>query len=216
MPAATAATANNFVKRVVTAAKSDLKKTCVLAVLVAVLGVMWVRMAMSGGGGPAQADAAPVASGDSLTSDKDGVSQHARSGGRASVASAALGDWRRAPVSPVVRNLFVVPLDNFAQQGGRPTAAPTRSENGFWDELAKSMAAQADLNKQRQIIVDNTVSDAEKLKVQTIVMGASPKAVVNGEVVVEGSVVAGFRVSKIEARRIIVEREGIKLEIPMK
>jgi hypothetical protein len=55
-------------------------------------------------------------------------------------------------------------------------------------------------------------------------MGAVPKAVVNGEMVGEGSVAASgagdtrvsFRVLKIEARRIIVEREGIKLEIQMK
>ena len=57
--------------------------------------------------------------------------------------------------------------------------------------------------------------DASKLQLQTIVMGASPRAVIDGEMVGIGSVVAGFRVSKIEARRIIVEREGIKLEIPI-
>ena len=40
----------------------------------------------------------------------------------------------------------------------------------------------------------------------------------DGEVVAYGSDQArtSFRVVKIEARRIIVEREGIKLEIPMK
>jgi len=44
-------------------------------------------------------------------------------------------------------------------------------------------------------------------------MGASPKALVNGQLVGVGDVVASFRVCKIEARRIVVEREGIKLEI---
>jgi hypothetical protein len=55
-------------------------------------------------------------------------------------------------------------------------------------------------------------------------MGATPKAVVDGELVGEGDLVATksgesrieFRVLKIEARRIIVEREGIKLVIQMK
>jgi hypothetical protein len=47
-------------------------------------------------------------------------------------------------------------------------------------------------------------------------MSASPKAVIGGEMVGEGSVVAEFRVLRIEPRRIIIEREGIKLEIPMK
>jgi hypothetical protein len=47
-------------------------------------------------------------------------------------------------------------------------------------------------------------------------MGASPKAVIDGGLVGEGDVVASFRVLRIEPRRIIVEREGIKLEIQMK
>jgi len=54
------------------------------------------------------------------------------------------------------------------------------------------------------------------LKLQSTVMGPQPSAMVNGEMVREGSVVAGFRVLKIEARRMIVEREGIKLAILMK
>ena len=57
---------------------------------------------------------------------------------------------------------------------------------------------------------------AGQLKLQTTLMGPTPRAVVNGMSVGEGDVVAEFRVFKIEARRIIVEREGIKLEIPMK
>ncbi len=44
-------------------------------------------------------------------------------------------------------------------------------------------------------------------------MSGSPKAVVNDKTVGEGSVVEGFRILKIEANRIIVEREGVKLEV---
>ena len=62
------------------------------------------------------------------------------------------------------------------------------------------------------------------MRLQSTVMGATPKAVIDGEMVSEGDVVAcgtgetrtTFRVLKIEPRRIIVEREGIKLEIQMK
>jgi hypothetical protein len=46
-------------------------------------------------------------------------------------------------------------------------------------------------------------------------MGPNPRAVINGELVGEGDVVAEFRVLKIEARRIVIEREGIRLEITM-
>jgi len=43
-----------------------------------------------------------------------------------------------------------------------------------------------------------------------------PKALIDGVLVGEGEVVAGFRVLKIEPRRVIFEREGIRLEVPMK
>jgi hypothetical protein len=47
-------------------------------------------------------------------------------------------------------------------------------------------------------------------------MGQKPKAMVNGKLVVEGDVVEGFRVLKIGPRGIIVERDGIRLEVLMK
>ena len=208
------APANNFLAKLTEAAKADPKKAGVLAVLLTVLGTMWVRMAASDGGGPQQAGAATAAA----ASDNE-VHHRAQTAGRgmlSTAASAALTEWRAAPVSPIVRNLFAVQLDNYATDGAAPATPITRGDDGFWDELAKSLSSQADQSKQRQIRTDNAVREAAKMNLQTIVMGASPKAVIDGEMVGEGSVVAGFRVSKIEARRVIVEREGIKLEIPMK
>ena len=83
-------------------------------------------------------------------------------------------------------------------------------------EMAKSMANRADAKTKRQTYVSNLQAEAARLRVQSTVMGAQPKALINGDLVKEGDVVASFRVLKIEARRIIVEREGIKLEIQMK
>ena len=211
MPAAAPAS-NNPIAKLLAASKADPKKAGVLVVLVTVLGTMWVRMAFTNGGGPAGATAA-------TTSSDNDMFGSAVTPGRAtmsSAASAALAEWRGTPVSPVVRNLFTVPTENYAQTGERPAAPVVRVDDGFWDELAKSLSSQADQNKQRQIRTDNMLRDAAKLQLQTILMSASPKAVIGGEMVGEGSVVAEFRVLRIEARRIIIEREGIKLEIPMK
>jgi hypothetical protein len=206
--------ANNPIAKLVEAAKADPKKAGVLAVLVTVLGTMWVRMALQGGAGPQVAGAAMATSSDNEVADR--LAAAGRGGAVNPTSLAALAEWRTQPVSPIVRNLFIVQLDQYAHEQGRQAVPVTRADDGFWDELAKSLTSRADQNKQRQIRIDNTVRDAEKLQLQTIVMGASPKAVINGEMVGEGSVVAEFRVSRIEARRIIVEREGIKLEIPMK
>ncbi len=208
-----AAPANNPIAKLLEAAKADPKKASVLTVLVAVLGTMWIRMAATDSGGPRSAAAATASASDNEVASRG---QAAGRGAMSTAASAALVEWRSAPVSPIVRNLFTVQLDQYAHQGGVPAPVVSRVEDGFWDELAKSLSSQADQSKQRQIQTDNAVRDAGKLQLQTIVMGASPKAVIHGEMVEEGSVVAGFRVSKIEARRIIIEREGIRLEIPMK
>jgi hypothetical protein len=75
------------------------------------------------------------------------------------------------------------------------------------------MTARADQKKEHEVLVENLRLQAAQLKVQSTVMGASPRALINGELVGVGGVVASFRVAKIEARKIVVEREGIKLEL---
>jgi hypothetical protein len=75
------------------------------------------------------------------------------------------------------------------------------------------MTARADQKREREVLVENLRGQALQLKLQSTVLGASPKALVNGQLVRVGDVVASFRVTKIEARRIVVEREGIKLEV---
>jgi len=123
------------------------------------------------------------------------------------------------PVGPIDRNLFAVPFDYYPQDGARaPQASRTPTDQGFWDELAKSMSAQADQKKDRQILVDNLRTQAAGLTLQGTVLGNQPKAWLNGSLVGVGENIGttGFRVVKIEARMILVEREGVRLEIPMK
>jgi hypothetical protein len=60
------------------------------------------------------------------------------------------------------------------------------------------------------------MQEADQLRPTSTIGGPNPKAMINGALVGEGDVVASFRIIKIEARRILVEREGIRLEIPMK
>ncbi|HEV7300387.1 MAG TPA: hypothetical protein VGN72_13555 [Tepidisphaeraceae bacterium] len=131
-------------------------------------------------------------------------------------ASPAVQEWVRTPIAPVGRNLFAIKLDYFPQDGTKVDQTLRAPQgNGFWDKLAKSMASRADQRRERQILVENLQLQAMQLRLQSTVMGPSPGALVNGSLVREGDVVASFRVLKIEARRIVVEREGIKLEIPM-
>jgi hypothetical protein len=197
--------------KLVAQAKADPRKASILAVLSVIMVFSWYRMA--GGdaaSGPARATASvtPVPAGGSLLPD------NLRTPTNNSATVQALLEWQRRPIAPLSRNLFVINYDFFPQDGSTPTA-PVRVQHGdgFWDHIAKSMTARADQKREREVLVENLKSQALQLKLQSTVLGASPRALVNGQLVRVGDVVASFRVTKIEARRIVVEREGIKLEV---
>jgi hypothetical protein len=205
-----------FKRKLLNALKSDPKKTAVLTVLVVMLGMMWARMVMKKSDTPASAsarDAFAVTDNHTLAAADD--------------AAPGADRWRRNEIPPLTRNLFTVKLDNFPLDGAAPQAATVQASDGFWDQLAKSMATRADQKKERAALLENLAHQAGQLRLQSIMMGAKPRAVINDELVGEGSevksVVASgtdqaqitFRVLKIEPRRIIIEREGVKLEIQM-
>jgi hypothetical protein len=200
-------TFNLWWTRTLAAVRADPKKTLFLAVLLVVLGVVWMRVMSGGSDGPkkAAASALPAPS----HAPKVTSSRH-------DAGAEALRKWLASPIAPLERDLFAIKLDYYPQDGAqiaKTLRAP--SGDGFWDQLAKSMTAKADQIKERRILVENLRLQAAQLKLQTTLMGRHPRAMVNGELVKEGDVVASFRVLAIEPRRIIVEREGVKLEILM-
>ena len=206
--------------RVIRAVKNDPQKAAILTVLVAILVVLQVRLQMSA------KDAGPSSAVANTSPGNNNAPAHHLGGGgsageddplsgRPQDAASALRAWMDAPTAPLTRNLFAIDLQRFPYDANRVHTA-NKDAVGFWDELAKSMSFRADVRKERQILVENLARQASELRLQSTIMGASPKAVIDGGLVGEGDVVASFRVLKIEPRRIIVEREGIKLEIQMK
>jgi hypothetical protein len=126
----------------------------------------------------------------------------------------SLGQWARAPIGPLGRNPFAIPFD-FYPRDASVVGTDVNGNASYWDLVKKSMASRADQQEQRQILVDNVRIAAEGLKLEAIVLGAAPGAMVNGQLVREGSSVAGFHILKIQPRRLIVEREGVKLAVLM-
>jgi hypothetical protein len=191
--------------------RSEPKKAAALAVLLALMGMMWAKVLLWSGAGPAPASAATSASIDG--SDTRNLA-HSRVSVQLSGAADALRDWLDSPINVAERNLFHVKLEYFAREGS--VEAPRTRENGqgFWDELAKSLAMKADQEKAKRILIGNLQAQASKLNLQSTVMSnGSTKAMVNGTLVEEGDTVSGFKILKIEARRMVVEREGIRLEV---
>ncbi|MEO6434772.1 MAG: hypothetical protein ABIP55_03285 [Tepidisphaeraceae bacterium] len=196
--------------KLVKAVRNDPQRAGMLTVLVAILVVLQVRLQMNGKDGTARAVAGVTPRTDNSGAPGGSSSQP----GKSPDGQVAVREWMNAPTAPLGRNLFAIELDRFPHDGSKVSIAA--SNPGFWDDLAKSMTFRADVRKERQILVENLQRQASQLRLQSTMMGAKPKAVIDGEMVEVGEVVASFRVLKIEARRIIVEREGIKLEILMK
>jgi hypothetical protein len=196
----------NWIEKAKKSLGASPKKASALGFLFLVLVLMWGKVLL-GGKGPSSAQAASprLPADDRSAAD---APNHALQ-----TMNLALLAWAREPILPVRRNLFAVPLDYYPQVGSRDGDLSVGS--GFWDRLAKSVTAQADQQEQRQILVDNVRIMAESLKLDSTMMGAEPTAMVNGQMVREGDVIAGFHVLRIETRELIVEREGIKLAIVM-
>src|SRR5688572_5955724 len=128
--------------KIVAAIRSDPKKAGILTVLLVVLAVSFARMS-NGKPGPQQAVA--------------GASNNAPAGARTAqrtAAQASLNDWKNGPIPPLGRNLFAVKFEHFPRDGTRSEATVPHGD-GFWDQVAKSMSAQADQRTKRQVLIEN-------------------------------------------------------------
>lgn len=189
----------NWAQRLLQQAKERPGRATFAVALLVLMAFMWGRYLMSSGsqGMPAAAQAAALPVSTPKPATPPGV--------------VALRQWLQAPITLSRRNMFAVRLDYFPPDSTQAAAAPA---DGLWDQLAKSKAARADEKDARRILVANLQAEASKLKLQsTMMVSGAPRALVNGSWLAEGDNVNGFRVLRIEARRIVVEREGVKLEV---
>jgi hypothetical protein len=189
-----------------TSLKNNPRSAAILLALTAVLAFLVVRQFM-GGHSPGFAEARPAAAASyAVAPQPQPQADHST---RQSPSGATLADWARQPTDKTSRNLFAVSLDDYPID---PAHAQSASES------AKSDSAQADQMKERQILVENLRAQAAKMTLEGVVLGASPKAWVDGLLVGIGQPIGdtGFRVVKIEARRIFVQRDDVQIELAMK
>lgn len=201
--------------------KEDPKKAGILGVLLLVLLLLVLRYWLWGSS-PAVAQASSGVK--SVLNRQTGSSSIATktSSDKSIVGSGQLRQWLEKPVNSVSRNLFVIQTEFYPLKSTQSVSSePELGE--FWEEIEKSRSLEADQKRRREILVQNLQREAAKLRLQSTVMGPEPQAIIGGSLVKEGDVVASdrpgtgvqFRVLAIEARRVILEREGIKLELRM-
>ncbi|CAN5400400.1 hypothetical protein BH10PLA1_BH10PLA1_02570 [soil metagenome] len=197
------------------AIRRDPQKVGVLGVLALILIVMSGRLILTGKTEPAPSAAATfVTPANPASGERD-----FRASGKKDT-SAAMQRWLTSTPAKIARNLFAVDLDHYPHLSGKSPISRNRQST---DE-DKSAEQAADEQKDWESRVQVLQRQAGQLKIQSTMMSAKPQALINGQMVREGDLVtsdpgesqASFKVLKIEPRRIIVEHEGIRLEILMK
>ena len=166
--------------------KAEQRKMAIAAVLVVVAVVLWVHLYWHATPVPAQAQ--------TLSPPPSASAQ----------GSARLSD------RPVVRV-------NLTQDLGRDLFAfadshyATQKPGAQLAGAAKSPASTVDNSQQAQIVTEA----ARSLKLQTTIVGAHPRAVINGQLVGPGDKIAGFTVRRILDRKVIVEMDGVQVRLEM-
>lgn len=198
-----------WIDRISQVARKSPRKVLVLGVLVLVMAVMWGRVLLKADPNSTLASVVSVLDPSMAIADPVPVPT------KADPATVQLQQWLAGPIKPLTRDLFRVNLDLYPVDPSRSATSATDLAKNI-KPGDKSQATAADVKMARQVLIENLRQQASELKLQSTMMGVSPKALINGELVGEGDVVASFRVVKIEARGIVVEQEGIQLEILMK
>jgi hypothetical protein len=206
---ANAQTLTTWSEKAMGAVRASPGKASTLTGLGVIMAVAWIRVLAGGHASTASGQGATTAAAPPQAVPVELTLPH-----RVDGSGPSLQQWARQPLAPLARNPFAVPLDYFPTDGAKTDEAASAGK-GYWNLIAKSMSSRADQQEQRQVLIDNVRLAAESLKLDSTIMGATPGAMVNGQLVREGSVVNDFRVLKIESRELIVEREGVKLAIMM-
>lgn len=196
--------------------REDPKKLAFLTVLMLVFAIVMFRTFFSGG---------PAAARASIRRAQETAPAGAveRVSGGTVATSAATVQWLKRPIMPLSRDLFAIHVEDYPLVATKAATLAPSPVTGFWDDIEKSRSGPADQKKRREMLIEDLQREAAKLRLQTTMMGPVPQAIIGGNLVREGSLVspggadAGveFRVLKILSRRVVVEREGIRLELSM-
>ncbi len=183
-------------------AQQDRKKATTLAILLAVALAMGVRALVTGGGGPSRAAAAPSLRGAP-------AAKSVAPGPTMDQSLAALRPQRRlstlgAPPRDLFRSTWaVIGSDN---EEGSGKSGVGLADNGNGAPAAEDPRARVE-------------AEAAKLRLRSTLLGASPLAVIERSeggaakrrVARPGEQVDGFRVVRIEAHLVELEKDGVRI-----
>jgi hypothetical protein len=132
----------------------------------------------------------------------------------------AMKQWLAGVDQPAKRNLFTLNLDDYPSDtsinpAGAARIVQDQKDQSLWNDVAKSMVAQADYQRERDVRLKNLQRITAKLRVEKITVGPPARVQVNGETVEANGTIASVHVIQIGSDRITVEKDGVTLDLPL-
>lgn len=179
---------NAHVKKIVNQLTADKKKLSIMVGLLAVAMLMWGRLLLQKI--PRTATAEPAMT---------------------MIAPATESVLGGVVIRPVVRIDPAPPLDRdlFALDPTGYLRVPTAPQDSV--RVEKSDFATAD----DKLVAQGVAEAMRQLTLQSIVQGARPRAMINGQLVAAGQIVEGFTVSRIDQRYVMLTKDGVTVRLVM-
>lgn len=178
----------NLKEHVLLELKRDKKRAILLAALLLVAAVLFVRLLLKRPG-PSAAKAVGMA-------ETTAGTRAVECRGRSTPTMADEATTRKIDAT-ITRNIFIPPERYFPSLGsGKKASAPVAG----------------DRNTER----DNAWRDASAMTLASTILSATPKAIIDGQLVQVGDTIKGFQVKQISSRAVTLERDGVSVELEMK
>ncbi len=202
----------DFTRRLKTEIRQDKKKTTLLAILLITAGIAGGRFVVICGP-PDKASAAGSSDADkSLLSEDDGDTQAGWAG--SSEFPAQEVDFTSMDRT-ITRDLFRPDTKYFpsADRAGESRRAGTASQPDQAQQLAEAKQQE---QQKRMEHIKSIHTQAEALCLMSTMLGRSPTALINGQVLRTGDLINGFHLKSIAPDYCIVTRDGVDVKLQMR
>lgn len=204
-------------RRLVAEIRRDKKRTIILAALLAVGGIMGVRLIVKHGlPGSASASVSSVEGSGILPPVEDQASDFGDS-----LPASADNDTRREQYlmsldRNITRDLFTAHLDFFPRSSSKAVAADRAPAGpGWFTDVRKRVLAKQQAESEHLARLHAIRAQARELSLTSTILGGSPAAVINGQVVRKGQMIGGFRLESVGSDRCVLSRDGMRVDLMM-
>jgi len=118
----------------------------------------------------------------------------------------------------ITRDLFKADPRYFPmiKNTARKVVVLPKKQKGIFDQVHTWVQQTYSRERQRSLKIEALRNQAESLSLQSTMVGPSPSALINGQVVRIGQTIEGFKIVSIKPNTCVISKDGIELELHMK